>query len=206
MKVLLAQTGLIVGLLGVGATLTGQTKQAPDDSRKANKQHLEKHKDHKPGISAPQDARNEHRPKSPKEDEANEHERLLLLKRLLDMPPERLSMLKATISRLENLSPQEKKRLAERIENFGRMPPQERRKLHESFREDERKRWDTFHRRHKNLPSEQRNQELQRVHSLPPHERRMYFERLRHHHGGKRPTLPAPRRREAPPRPPLPKR
>ncbi|MFP6899707.1 MAG: DUF3106 domain-containing protein [Opitutales bacterium] len=136
--------------------------------------------------------------------DSEEHRRLMLLKGLIDMPPERLALMQSTIRRIQNLSPEEKARLRERLDNFGRLPPPERRKLLEQFRNDERRRWDEFHRRHKHLSPDQRNRELRRIHSLPAHDRRKYFEKL---HGGKfkdgshSPHHP-PSRREGPPRNP----
>ncbi|MFP6855534.1 MAG: DUF3106 domain-containing protein [Opitutales bacterium] len=188
MKIQIPNHFLVFGLLGFATSLFGQGKTPQDHVRSTPPDYPDNHKRNQirkkkePGTAPYQD----------------EHERLSMLKRLLEMPPDRLSTLKATISRIENLSPEEKKRLAQRLENFGRMPPHEQRKLHENFRADERKRWDAFHLRHKDLPPEQRNRELQRVHSLPPHERRIYFEKLRHKnhpHGGHHRPPPAPHRK-----------
>ena len=128
-------------------------------------------------------------------------ERVLLLKRMMDLPPERLEMLQATIRRIQSLSPEEKTNLRKRLDSFGRMSGQEQRRLLEAFRDDERKRWADFQRRHKHLPPDQRKREQSRIHLLPPHERRAYFEQLRrnkHPKGGDAPPHTPPRREGAP--------
>lgn len=139
---------------------------------------------------------------TPPQIDSEEHRRLMLLKSLIDMPPERLAMIQFTIRRIQNLSPEEKARLRERLDKFGRLPAPERRKLQEKFRHDERRRWDEFHRRHKHLSPKQRHQELRRIHSLPPNERQRYFEQLhrgKHSKGGPHPPPHTPPRREGPP-------
>ena len=154
----------------------------------------------KPSKSDRHDKRDRHQLHHPKE-----REQALLLKRLLELPPERLDALQATVNRIRNMSPEEKKRLKERLENFSRLDEQEKHRRLESFRDNERKRWDDFHRRHKDLPKEQRYREQRRIHSLPPHERRAYFEQLRRNKQPLgRPGSPPPRhphKREGPPRP-----
>lgn len=136
-------------------------------------------------------------------------ERALLLKRLLDLPPERLDMMQATIHRIQSLSDEDKARLRERLEYFDRMPVHEKRRLLENFRNDERKRWDEFRTLNKHLPPDQRKREQRRIYSLPPHERRDYFDQLRrnkHPKGGLHPPPHPPRRENSPPVPHRPQR
>ena len=136
-------------------------------------------------------------------------ERALLLKRMLDLPPERLDMMQATIRRIQNLSDEDKARLRERLEYFDRMPDHEKRRLLEDFRKDERKRWDEFRTSNKHLPPDQRKREQRRIYSLPLHERRDYFDQLRrnkHPKGGLHPPPHPPRREDSPPLPRRPQR
>ncbi len=171
--------------------------------------------------SLAQDEPNEESPKRPppqrhEKAEANRRhngmhadERVMLLKRMMDLPPERLEMLQTTIRRIQSLSPEEKANLRKRLDSFGRMSGQEQRRLLETFRDDERKRWADFQRRHKHLPPDQRKREQSRIHLLPPHERRAYFEKLRrknHPKGESHPPPSVPLRREDYPKTPPPKR
>ena len=195
MKTRITASLLAFGVMGLAANLIAEGNARQKPSQRSPHQRPDK-------ITG-------HRLEAPGRPNAKEHEQLLLLRRLIDMPPERLAMLQATIDRIQTLSPDEKRRLRERLDNFGRIPSHERHKLLEGFRHAERQRLDAFERRHKHLPPEQRDRELRRIHSLPPHERRAYFERLRrgkHPKDGLLPPPHVPPRREGSSTNPAPQR
>ncbi len=53
-------------------------------------------------------------------------EEIRMLRRLLELPPERLKMLRRTIERLENYTEEERKSLKEKLTHFNNRTPEER--------------------------------------------------------------------------------
>ena len=191
---------LLLACLGLGTSLLAQSEPNKESPKRPPPQRHEKVEEQRPEANR-------------RHNGMHADERALLLKRMMDLPPERLEMLQATIRRIQSLSPEEKKKLRERLDNFSRMEENEQRRLLETFRNDERKRWDEFQRRHKHLPPDQRKREQSRIHLLSPNERRAYFEQLRrnkHPTGAPHLNPPRPRRngppRDSPPDPTHPKR
>ena len=189
MKMIMKVHFLLLACLGLGASLLAQSEPNGESPRRPASQ---KHDKREQGIES-----------DPRHSGMHADERVLLLKRMMDLPPERLEILQATIRRIQSLSPEEKAKLRKRLDSFGRMSGQEQRRLLEAFRDDERKRWEEFQRRHKHLPPDQRKREKSRIHLLSPHERSTYFEQLRRNKQPKgvphqNPHLP---RRNAPPEP-----
>ena len=188
MKIRITANVLLPACLGLAASSLAQDEPNEESPKRPPPQRHEKAEEQRPEANR-------------RHNGMHADERVLLLKRMMDLPPERLEMLQATIRRIQSLSPEEKTNLRKRLDSFGRMSGQEQRRLLEAFRDDERKRWADFQRRHKHLPPDQRKREQSRIHLLPPHERRAYFEQLRrnkHPKGGAH-APPHPPRRDAPP-------
>ena len=188
---------LLLACLGLGANLLAQSEPNKESPKRPASQ---KHDKNAKGTES-----------NPRHSGIHAEERVLLLKRMMDLPPERLEILQVTIRRIQSLSPEEKANLRKRLDSFGRMSGQEQRRLLEAFRDDERKRWEEFQRRHKHLPPDQRKREKSRIHLLSPHERRTYFEQLRRNKqpkGAPHQNPPRLRRngppRDGPPNPPHP--
>ena len=188
MKMTMKVHFLLLACLGLGASLLAQNEPNKESPKRPPPQRHEKAEEQRPEANR-------------RHNGMHADERVLLLKRMMDLPPERLEMLQATIRRIQSLSPEEKTNLRKRLDSFGRMSGQEQRRLLEAFRDDERKRWDEFQRRHKHLPPDQRKREQSRIHLLSPHERRAYFEQLRrnkHTNGAPHLNPPRPRRNGTP--------
>ena len=196
MKIRITANVLLPACLGLAASSLAQDEPNEESPKRPPPQRHEKAEEQRPEANR-------------RHNGMHADERVLLLKRMMDLPPERLEMLQATIRRIQSLSPEEKTNLRKRLDSFGRMSGQEQRRLLEAFRDDERKKWADFQRRHKHLPPDQRKREQSRIHLLPPHERRAYFEKLRHKNhpkGEPHPPPSVPLRREDSPKNPPPKR
>lgn len=116
--------------------------------------------------------------KPPPIDKHQHRENMQVINQFLDMPPERIAMLRAMLKRIENMSPQEREAMRTRIRKykgmndekwdktvraFKRIPPEKRRLL--------RKHW-------KSLSPEAMQAEKEKLKHLSPQERRQYHKDL----------------------------
>ena len=107
-----------------------------------------------------------------------EDRELIMLRRLLNMPPEKLEKLKQAIARFENMSENEKDELRQRIGKFREMSPQKREKMRKAFQkmpEERRKKmreyWNSqsqeekmnMRKKLKNMDSDEREQWRQKI-------------------------------------------
>lgn len=88
----------------------------------------------------------------------------ILIKQLLEMPPEKLSELRQTIERIEKMSPEEKERMRAKVETFNRMDSEKREQLRQRYSE---------------IPKETRQQMRKRWIEMQPEEKRALFERMK---------------------------
>ncbi|WOO42232.1 DUF3106 domain-containing protein [Rubellicoccus peritrichatus] len=105
-------------------------------------------------------------------------ESLDVVERFLEMPPERLAMIRALIERLEQMTPEEKEAMKERIASYRAMTRERRAHMMEEFQQIPvhdrlllRMYW-------RSLPREQAKLEKEKIRSLPPEERDAYRKEL----------------------------
>lgn len=103
---------------------------------------------------------------------------LIMIERFLDMPPERLAEIRATLERVEAMSPEEKDAMRKRIAEFRRLPPEKRHKISqalENIPEAERRK---IHAYWKSMSPEERRKKREAFQNMSPEERAAWREKI----------------------------
>lgn len=105
-------------------------------------------------------------------------ESLEVVERFLDMPPERLAMIRALIERLEQMTPEEKEAMRERIASYRAMTGERRAHVMEEFKQVPIQDRLLLRMYWRSLPREQAKAEKAKINSMPRIEREAYREEL----------------------------
>lgn len=81
-------------------------------------------------------AMREPRPKSrgDMQNAAHQQERLKVIEQFIDMPPEKLAVIRQTLQRLEQMTPEEREEMKQRLKRFKELPPENRKRLVKDFK------------------------------------------------------------------------
>lgn len=110
-------------LSATGDTGADEESFFPNDRKRVSQhQELTRHTELPPGM-----------PKPPRGDNGM-RERLEVVERFLNMPPEKLAMIRSLIERIEQMTPEEKERLRERIREVRSMDGERQRHLMDTYR------------------------------------------------------------------------
>jgi hypothetical protein len=102
------------------------------------------------------------------------YNRLEMLRRLLDTPPEHLRMIRETIRRIEQMTPPERDAMRKRLEKFRDLPSNSRTKMLSDFHT----RQDFLNRHWQSFPSDKREKQKQDFEKLPPEKRKAYINKI----------------------------
>jgi hypothetical protein len=100
-------------------------------------------------------------------------EEIQTIRKILELPPERLSRIRAAIEKMERMTPEARKDFADSLAKFETATPEDRRKLVKEMREHGPGSRALEHYL-KTLPAEKAKEERARINALPP-ERRQEF-------------------------------
>ncbi len=125
----------------------------------------------------PNDQRQQRKWGKPMEGEQGD-DSLKVVERFLEMPPERLAMIRTLLERIEQMTPEEREAMRERLASYRALTDERRARMMEEFRQVPvqdrlllRKYWCT-------LPKDQARAEKEKLHNMPPHERPAYRDSL----------------------------
>ena len=102
------------------------------------------------------------------------YNRLEMLRRLLDAPPEQLRMIRETIRRIEQMTPPERDAMRKRLKNFRDLPSNSRSKMLSDFQT----RQECLNRHWQSFPPDKRDKEKQNFEKLPLEKRKPYINRI----------------------------
>ncbi|MBT5380265.1 MAG: DUF3106 domain-containing protein [Opitutae bacterium] len=102
------------------------------------------------------------------------YNRLEMLRRLLDAPPEQLRMIRETIRRIEQMTPPERDAMRKRLKNFRDLPSNNRSKMLSDFQT----RQECLNRHWQSFPPDKRDKEKQNFEKLPLEKRKAYINRI----------------------------
>jgi hypothetical protein len=102
------------------------------------------------------------------------YNRLEMLRRLLDTPPEHLRMIRETIRRIEQMTPPERDAMRKRLKKFRDLPSNSRTKMLSDFHA----RQEFLNRHWQSFPPDKREKQKQDFEKLPPEKRKAYINRI----------------------------
>lgn len=102
------------------------------------------------------------------------YNRLEMLRRLLDTPPEHLRMIRETIRRIEQMTPPERDAMRKRLKKFRDLPSNSRSKMLSDFHT----RQEFLNRHWQSFPPDKQEKEKQHFEKLPPEKRKAYINRI----------------------------
>jgi hypothetical protein len=102
------------------------------------------------------------------------YNRMEMLRRLLDTPPEQLRMIRETIRRIEQMTPPERDAMRQRLKKFSDLPSNSRSKMLSDFHT----RQECLNRHWQSFPPDKREKEKQHFEKLPPEKRKAYINRI----------------------------
>mgnify|MGYP005651572593 CR=1 FL=1 len=102
------------------------------------------------------------------------YNRLEMLRRLLDAPPEQLRMIRETIRRIEQMTPPERDAMRKRLKNFRDLPSNSRSKMLSDFQT----RQECLNRHWQSFPPDKRDKEKKNFEKLPLEKRKAYINRI----------------------------
>ena len=102
------------------------------------------------------------------------YNRLEMLRRLLDTPPEHLRMIRETIRRIEQMTPPERDAMRKRLKKFRDLPSNSRSKMLSDFHT----RQEFLNRHWQSFPPDKQEKEKQNFEKLPPEKRKAYINRI----------------------------
>ncbi len=103
---------------------------------------------------------------------------MVMLDRLLSLPPERLSHMRTTIERIERMSDDEKHDLREKIREFKRLNPNQRTRLHRQWEGIPKETRSLLRQHWQDMSQEDRRAERLKLQHMNPQERRKYHHEL----------------------------
>ena len=126
------------------------------------------------GFAAENNAAN---PK-PNENEVTSPEELQTIRKILELPPERLSRMRAALERMERMPPEARKEYAASLEKLENASPEERKKMMKEMRERGGFNGRVLDRYLKSLPPEKATAESARIRALSPEKRTEFIHSL----------------------------
>jgi hypothetical protein len=102
------------------------------------------------------------------------YNRMEMLRRLLDTPPEHLRMIRETIRRIEQMTPPERDAMRKRLKKFRELPSNSRTKMLSDFHT----RQEFLNRHWQSFPPDKQEKEKQHFEKLPPEKRKAYINRI----------------------------
>lgn len=124
------------------------------------------------GVSAA-----ENTPARPPEPEPSQEE-IQTMRKLLELPPERLSRIRVALERLERMPPESRREFAANLAKFENATPEERRKISKEMRERAGFSGRVLEHYFKSLPPEQVRPERERILALTPEKRQEFIRQL----------------------------
>ena len=129
------------------------------------------------------------------------------MRKLLELPPERLARIRGALERLERMPPESRREFAANLAKFENATPEERRKIAKEMRERVGFSGRLLEHYFKSLPAERVRSERERILALPPEKRQEFIRQLAERFGpeiakeraekGKDAERPSPKRRRA---------
>ncbi len=101
-----------------------------------------------------------------------------MLRRILELPPERLSRIRGAIEKMERMPPEARRDFADRLAKFENASPEERRTLSREMRERGGFGGRVLEHHLRSIPPEQARQERERILAMTPEARMEYLRRL----------------------------
>ena len=110
-------------------------------------------------------------------------EEIQTIRRIMELPPERLSRIRLAIEKLERMSPEARADYAARLVKYEQAPPEERTKIMKEMRERGFGARILEH-HFKTMPAAQANEERARYLALGPEDRQDYVRKIAEKHAG----------------------
>lgn len=110
-------------------------------------------------------------------------EEIQTIRRIMELPPERLSRIRLALEKLERMSPEARADYADRLAKYEQAPPEERSKIMKEMRERGFGARILEH-HFKTMPAAQANEERARYLALSPEDRQDYVRKVAEKHAG----------------------